>query len=37
MFHTDWDIVLNEEINKDYFKSLLNTVSKLYEEKTIFF
>ena len=36
MFHTDWDIVLNEEINKDYFKSLLNTVSKLYEEKTIY-
>ena len=36
MFHTDWDIVLNEEINKDYFKSLLNTVNKLYEEKTIY-
>ena len=36
MFHTDWDNVLNEEINKDYFKSLLNTVSKLYEEKTIY-
>ena len=36
MFHTDWDIFLNEEINKDYFKSLLNTVSKLYEEKTIY-
>lgn len=36
MFHTDWDIVLKDEINKDYFKSLLNTVSNLYEEKTIY-
>ena len=36
MFHTDWDIVLKDEINKDYFKTLLNTVSNLYEEKTIY-
>ena len=36
MFHNDWDKVLNEEINKDYFKSLLKTVNNLYEEKTIF-
>ena len=36
MFNNDWDNILNEEINKDYFKSLLNTVSKLYEEKTIY-
>lgn len=36
MFHTDWDIVLKDELNKEYFKKLLNTVSKLYEEKTIY-
>ena len=36
MFHNDWDKVLNEEINKDYFKSLLKTVNNLYDEKTIF-
>lgn len=36
MFHTDCDIVLKDEINKDYFKTLLNTVSNLYEEKTIY-
>lgn len=36
MFHTDWDNVLSEEIEKEYFKDLLTTVSKLYEEKTIY-
>ena len=36
MFHTDWDIVLKDEINKEYFKNLLNIVSNLYEEKIIY-
>lgn len=36
MFHNDWDIVLGEELKKDYFKNLLSTVSSLYEEKVIY-
>ena len=35
-FHNDWDKVLKEEINKDYFNNLLNEVNKLYVEKTIY-
>lgn len=36
MFHNDWDEVLNEELQKDYFKKLLNTVNDLYKEKVIY-
>ena len=36
MFHNDWDLVLKEELNKEYFKNILSTVSKLYEEKIIY-
>ncbi len=36
MFYNDWDIVLNEELNKEYFKNLLNNVSNLYKEKIIY-
>ncbi len=36
MFHNDWDEVLNEELNKEYFKELLNNVSNLYKEKIIY-
>lgn len=36
MFHNDWDNVLKEELEKEYFKNLLNNVSKLYEEKIIY-
>lgn len=36
MFHNDWDEVLNEELQKDYFKNLLNEVNTLYKEKTIY-
>ena len=36
MFHNDWDKVLSEELQKDYFKNLLKEVSSLYEEKIIY-
>ena len=36
MFHNDWDIVLSEELQKDYFKNLLKEVSSLYEQKIIY-
>ena len=36
MFHNDWDIVLSEELQKDYFKKLLKEVSSLYEQKIIY-
>ena len=35
-FHNDWDNVLKEEIKKDYFINLLNTVNELYNTKTIY-
>ena len=36
MFNNNWDIVLKDELNKDYFKDLLNTINNLYNEKTIY-
>ena len=36
MFHNDWDNILNDEVNKDYFKELLKTVNRLYDEKIIY-
>lgn len=36
MFHNDWDIVLSEEIEKEYFKKLLKNVSELYKAKIIY-
>ena len=36
MFHNDWDEVLNEELQKEYFKNLLKLVNNLYKEKTIY-
>lgn len=36
MFHNDWDEILKDEINKEYFKELLKNVNILYEEKVIF-
>lgn len=36
MFHNDWDEILKDEINKEYFKELLKNVNVLYEEKVIF-
>ena len=35
-FHNDWDSILYEEVNKDYFKGILDKVRTLYEEKTIY-
>ncbi len=36
MFNNDWDIILKDEINKDYFKNIINTVDNLYKEKEIY-
>lgn len=36
MFNKNWDIVLEEEINKEYFKELMNKVELEYENKTIY-
>ena len=36
MFNNDWDTILKDEINKDYFKNIINTVDNLYKEKEIF-
>ena len=36
MFHNDWDNVLDEEINKEYFKNLLSNVNNLYSDKIIY-
>ena len=36
MFHNDWDEVLKDELQKEYFKNLLNIVNDLYKEKTIY-
>lgn len=35
-FHNDWDSILYEEVNKDYFIDILNKVNKLYQGKTIY-
>lgn len=36
MIGNDWDIVLKEEINKEYFIKLLDLIKKEYQEKTIY-
>ncbi len=36
MLGNDWDLVLKDELNKDYFKNLLDTVKSLYKEKIIY-
>lgn len=36
MIGNDWDNVLEEEVNKDYFKNLLEFIKKEYEQKTIY-
>ena len=35
-FHNDWDIVLKDEIKKDYFIDLLNKVNELYNKDIIY-
>ena len=36
MINKNWDIVLKDEFNKDYFKKLVLTVNTLYKQKEIF-
>ena len=36
MLGNDWDIILKEEMNKDYFKKLIEYIKKQYQEKTIY-
>ena len=36
MLGNDWDQVLKEEINKEYFKNLLDFIRKEYQNKTIY-
>lgn len=36
MTNNNWDIVLNDECNKEYFKKIVEFVNKSYKEKTIF-
>lgn len=35
-FHNDWDIVLKDEVQKEYFNNILKEVSELYNTKTIY-
>lgn len=36
MIGNDWDTILKEEVNKEYFKNLLAFIKKEYETKTIY-
>ena len=36
MFNNDWDNILSNEIKKDYFINIINTVDNLYKEKEIY-
>jgi len=36
MFNNDWDNILSDEIKKDYFINIINTVDNLYKEKEIY-
>ena len=36
MLGNDWDLILKEELEKDYFKTLLSKVKELYNTKTIY-
>ena len=36
MFNNDWDNILSDEIKKDYFTNIINTVNNLYKEKEIY-
>ena len=35
-FHNDWDSILYEEVQKEYFNNILKEVNTLYKEKTIY-
>ena len=36
MIGNDWDIILKDEFEKDYFKKLIDFIKKEYYEKTIY-
>lgn len=36
MIGNDWDLILKDEINKEYFINLLDFIKKEYQEKTIY-
>ena len=36
MFQNDWDVLLRDEINKDYFNKLMSFLKLQYQEKTIY-
>lgn len=36
MIGNDWDLILKEEINKEYFQNLLRFIKKEYQEKIIY-
>ena len=36
MLNKKWDEILKEELNKKYFKEIINNIDKLYEEKEIY-
>ncbi len=36
MLGNDWDLILKDEINKEYFRNLLSFIKKEYKEKTIY-
>ena len=36
MLGNDWDLVLKDELEKEYFKDLMVTVKDLYNKKTIY-
>lgn len=36
MIGNDWDLILKEEINKEYFQNLLKFIKKEYQEKIIY-
>jgi len=36
MIGNDWDVILKDEFDKDYFKDLIDKIKREYQEKTIF-
>lgn len=36
MFNNDWDLILGEEVDKPYFRSLMERVNEAYEQSTVY-
>ena len=36
MIGNDWDLILKEEMEKEYFQSLIKIITEEYKNKTIF-